>query len=38
MMIDLQGRFRSAATATAGSDNDKAHVGCVTPGTAAGKE
>ena len=37
MMIDLQGRFRSAATARLGTD-DKPHVGCVPPGTAAAKE
>ena len=37
MMIDLQDRFRSAATATVGADG-KAHRDCVPPGTAAGKE
>ena len=37
VMIDLQGRFRSAATATVGPDG-KAHPDCVPPGTAAGKE
>jgi hypothetical protein len=34
IMVDLQGRFRSAATATVGS-NGKATVDCVPPGTAA---
>jgi hypothetical protein len=33
MMIDLQGRFRSAAVAEVGPDG-KAHVGCVPPGAA----
>lgn len=33
VMVDLQGRFRSAATATIGPD-EKAHVDCVTPGAA----
>ena len=37
MMLNLQGRFRSAATATVGADG-KAHVECVPPGTAARKE
>lgn len=37
MMVDLQGRFRSAATATVGADG-KADLDCVPPGTAAGKE
>lgn len=37
MMIDLQGRFRSAASATVGADGT-AHRDCVPPGTAAGKE
>jgi len=37
VMIDLQGRFRSAATATVGADGE-AHVECVPPGAAAGKE
>ena len=37
MMLNLQGRFRSAATATVGVDG-KAHVECVPPGTAARKE
>lgn len=37
VMIDLQGRFRSAATATVGA-NGQAHTDCVPPGTAAGKE
>jgi hypothetical protein len=35
-MIDLQGRFRSAATATTGADGT-AHVHCIGPG-AAGAE
>ena len=34
VMVDLQGRFRSAATATVGPDG-KAHVDCVAPGGAA---
>ena len=34
MMIDLQGRFRSAATATAGADGTPV-VDCIQPGTAA---
>ena len=33
VMVDLQGRFRSAATATVGPDG-AAHVDCVAPGTA----
>jgi hypothetical protein len=33
VMVDLQGRFRSAATATVGPDGT-AHVDCVAPGTA----
>lgn len=37
MMIDLQGRFRSAASATVGADGT-AHVDCVPPGTAARQE
>ena len=37
VMVDLQGRFRSAATATVGADG-KANLDCVPPGTAAGKE
>ena len=37
MMIDLQGRFRSAATATVGADG-KPNVDCIAPGTAGGKE
>jgi len=36
MMIDLQGRFRHAATATVGADGSPG-VNCVPPGT-AGKE
>lgn len=35
MMIDLQGRFRSAATATVGADG-KAHVECVPPSATGG--
>lgn len=31
VMVDLQGRFRSAATATVGPDGD-VHLDCVTPG------
>jgi hypothetical protein len=34
VMIDLQGRFRSAVTATVGADG-KSHLDCVPPGTAA---
>jgi hypothetical protein len=37
VMIDLQGRFRSAATGTVGTDG-KAIVDCVPPGTAAREE
>ena len=37
MMIDLQGRFRSAATATVGADG-KPHVDCIPPGTAGREE
>ena len=37
VMIDLQGRFRSAATGTVGTDG-KAVVDCVPPGTAAREE
>jgi hypothetical protein len=37
MMIDLQGRFRSAATATVDTDGT-VHRDCVPPGTAARKE
>ena len=37
MMINLQGRFRSAATATVGADG-KPIVGCLPPGTAGRKE
>lgn len=37
VMVDLQGRFRSAATATVGADG-KAHLDCVPPGTAGRKE
>jgi hypothetical protein len=37
VMIDLQGRFRSAATATVGADG-AAHVDCVPPGTTDRKE
>ncbi len=33
VMVDLQGRFRSAATATVGPDG-KAHVDCIAPGGA----
>jgi hypothetical protein len=33
MMIDLHGRFRSAATATVGADG-QADVECLPPGTA----
>jgi hypothetical protein len=33
MMIDLQGRFRSAATATVAADG-KPVVDCIQPGTA----
>ena len=31
VMVDLQGRFRSAATATVGPDG-RAHVDCIAPG------
>jgi hypothetical protein len=37
VMIDLQGRFRSAATATIERDG-KAHLDCVPPGMGARKE
>ena len=37
VMVDLRGRFRSAATATVGADG-KVHVDSVPPGTAAQKE
>ena len=37
VMIDLQGRFRSAATAAVGADG-KADLDCVPPGTADRKE
>ena len=37
VMVDLQGRFRSAATATVGADG-KSHLDCVPPGTAARQE
>src|SRR3990172_6682741 len=37
VMIDLQGRFRSAASATVGRDG-KVAVDCVPPGTAAREE
>ena len=37
MMVDLQGRFRSAATATVGADGT-VHRDCVPPGTAAQEE
>jgi hypothetical protein len=37
MMLNLQGRFRSAASATVGADG-RAHIECVPPGTAARKE
>jgi hypothetical protein len=37
VMVDLKGRFRSAATATLGTDG-KAVVDCVPPGTAAREE
>ena len=37
MMIDLQGRFRSAAIATVDADGH-ARVNCIPPGTAAPRE
>lgn len=37
MMVDLQGRFRSAATATVGPDGT-AHVDCIAPGGAAERD
>lgn len=37
MMIDLQGRFRSAATAAVGTDGT-VHRDCVAPGTTGRKE
>jgi hypothetical protein len=37
MMLNLQGRFRSAASATVGADG-KVVLDCVAPGTAARKE
>ena len=37
MMINLQGRFRSAATATVGADG-KPEVDCLPPGAASRKE